>query len=246
MTLAVPVVVDAYGHHHGHVLVGAAPRPLEVDAVDVDVGVGANERAVSPLLDRGERLLVQVRDGRRRHARPPQDLGDVLDPARRDAGQVHLDHRLLDAGLAAPVALDDRRGEPHPLELGHAQRDLAGRRCQAPVVVAGPIGLAPRGALVALRADEVARLLIQKAVQGVLDRLSHQLAQIGLQALLVQCYDWLGHGSPPICFLSRQLESYRGGPCPPSYLDAILLSKCAKKLYVTTVQTWANRDSRFA
>ena len=28
--------------------------------------------------------------------------------------------------------------------------------------------------------------------------------------------------------LSRQLESYRGGPCPPSYLDAILLSKCAK------------------
>ena len=28
--------------------------------------------------------------------------------------------------------------------------------------------------------------------------------------------------------MSRQLESYRGGPCPPSYLDAILLSKCAK------------------
>src|SRR5699024_9073177 len=108
---------------------------------------------------------------------------------------------------------------------------------QAPVVVAGPIDLAPRGALVALRADEVARLLIQKAVQGVLDRLSHQLAQIGLQVLLVQCYDWLGHGSPPICFLSRQLESYRGGPCPPSYLDAILLSKCAKNCTLPSADT---------
>ncbi len=37
-----------------------------------------------------------------------------------------------------------------------------------------------------------------------------------------------GHGRPPICFLSRQLESYRGGPCPPFYLDAIPLSKCAR------------------
>ena len=61
--LAVPVVVDAYGHHHGHVLVGAAPRPLEVDAVDVDVGVGALEGSVAPLLDRSERPLVQVGDG---------------------------------------------------------------------------------------------------------------------------------------------------------------------------------------
>ena len=37
-----------------------------------------------------------------------------------------------------------------------------------------------------------------------------------------------GHGRPPICFLSRQLESYRGGPRPPFHLDAIPLSKCAR------------------
>ena len=37
-----------------------------------------------------------------------------------------------------------------------------------------------------------------------------------------------GHGRPPVCFLSRQLESYRGGPRPPFHLDAILLSKCAR------------------
>lgn len=51
---------------------------------------------------------------------------------------------------------------------------------------------------------------------------------IGPKAFLIQCYDGFGHGRPPICFLSRQLESYRGGPCPSFYLDAILLSKCAK------------------
>ena len=37
-----------------------------------------------------------------------------------------------------------------------------------------------------------------------------------------------GHGRPPICFLSRQLESYRGGPRPPFHLDAIQLSKYAR------------------
>lgn len=37
-----------------------------------------------------------------------------------------------------------------------------------------------------------------------------------------------GHGRPPVCFLSRQLESSRGGPGPPFHLDAILLSKCTR------------------
>ena len=196
--LAVAVVVDAHGHHHGHVLVGATPRPFEVDAVDVDVGVRPVERAVAPLLDGRERPLVQLGDGRRRHGRSPQDLGDVLDPARRDAREVHLDHRLLDRGLAAAVALDDGRREPHALELGHADRHLAGRRGQAPLVVAGAVGLALGGPLVALGADEVAGLLLEQAVQGVLDGSPDELAKVGLQGLLVECYDWLGHGLPPV------------------------------------------------
>ena len=196
--LAVPVVVDADGDHHRHVLVAPAPAALEVDAVDVDVGVGALEGAVAPLLDRGERPLVEVGDGRSRHAGAPEDLGDVLDPPGGDAGQVHLDHGLLDRGLAPAVALDDRRGEPHSLELGHANRDLAGRRGQAPVVVAGAVRLAPRGALVALGAGQVVGLLLEQAVERVLHGFPDELAQVGLQALLVQCYDGLGHGLPPV------------------------------------------------
>lgn len=37
---------------------------------------------------------------------------------------------------------------------------------------------------------------------------------------------WVRPWPTSICFLPRQLESYRDGPCP-LYRDAILLSKCA-------------------
>ena len=43
--------------------------------------------------------------------------------------------------------------------------------------------------------------------------------------------------------MSRQLESYRGGPCPPSYLDAILLSKCAKNCTLPAIER-LNREIR--
>ena len=35
---------------------------------------------------------------------PPQQAAGVVDPARADAGQVHVDRRLLDALPATPVA----------------------------------------------------------------------------------------------------------------------------------------------
>ena len=190
--------------------------------------MGAPGRAVPPLPGRGERLPVEVGDGRRRDAGPPEDPGDVLDPPGRDPGEVHPDHRLLDAGLAPAVALDGRRREARALELGHVDGHLAGARGQAPVVMAGAARLPLGGAPVAPGPDKVVGLRLEQAVQRVLDGLPDQLAKIGPRALLVQCYDWFGHGRPPICFLSRQLESYRGGPCPPFYLDAIPLSKCAK------------------
>lgn len=212
--LAVPVVVDAYRHRRGHVLVGAAPGPLEVDAVHVDVWVGALERAVAPLLDRRERLLVQIGDGRGRGAGAPEHLAHVLDPPRRDPRQVHLGHRLLDARLATPVALDDGGGEPYALELGHANRDLAGRSDRAPVVVAGAVRLASGGPLVALGADEVSGLFLEQAVERVLHGPPDELPQVGLQGLLIQRCDGLGHGLPPACFFSRQSEIIPGRAMP--------------------------------
>ena len=52
--------------------------------------------------------------------------------------------------------------------------------------------------LVVPRAGQVAGPLLEQAVQGVLDGPSDELAQVGLQGLLVQCYDGLGHGLPPV------------------------------------------------
>lgn len=159
---------------------------------------------------------------------PQGDLGDVLDPPGRDPGEVHLDHRLLDAGLAPAVALDGRRREARALELGHVDGHLAGARGRAPVAMAGAVRLPLGGAPVAPGPDELVGLRLERAVQRVLDGLSGQLAKIGPKALLVRCCDGFGHGRTPIRFVSRQLGSYRGGPCPPFHLDAIPLSKCAK------------------
>ena len=63
---------------------------------------------------------------------------------------------------------------------------------------------------------------------------SYALVQAGHRALLVQCHDGLGCGLPPAVSTSSRLlisktESCRSVSCPPSYLDAIPLSKCARK-----------------
>ena len=184
--LSVAVVVDADGHHHGHVLEGAAPAPLEVDAVDEDVGVLAGQRPAPPFLDGLERFLVQVRHGGRRHARAPQDLGDVLDAPRGDPGQVHLDHGLLDGGLPALVPLDDGGGEPHSLELGHPEGHLARGGGEPALVVAGAVGLAPCRPLVAVGAYQVVGLLLEKGVQGVLDCSSDELLELAAHGGLVE------------------------------------------------------------
>ena len=117
--LAVAVLVHADRHHDRHVLVGAAPASLQVDAVDVYVRVFAGQRPAPPFLNGLERLVVEVGHRAGGDARAPQDLADVLDAPCGDAGQVHLDDGLLHAGLAPLVALDDGGGEAHALELRH-------------------------------------------------------------------------------------------------------------------------------
>ena len=84
--------------------------------------------------------------------------------------------------------------------------------------MAGPVGLAVGGPLVALGADEVTGLLLEEAVQRVLDGPPDELAKVGLQGLLVERYN---------------VESYRGGPCPPSLPGRYSAVKVRKKLYVT-------------
>src|SRR5210317_518735 len=97
-------------------------------------------------------LLVQLGDCTRGHPRTPQGLGDVFDPPDRYPGQVHLDQRLLDRGLAALVALDDGRLESLLAQLRYLQVDLTGLRVKLAIVVPRA-GIDPiRTALIALGA----------------------------------------------------------------------------------------------
>jgi len=52
--------------------------------------------------------------------------------------------------------------------------------------VAGAVRLSLRRALVALGADQVVGLLLEKPVQGVFHSLAHELAQLALYGILVE------------------------------------------------------------
>ena len=114
---------------------------------------------------------------------PSEDLVDVLDATRGDAGQVHLDNGLLDRRLAPFVALDDRRGEAHALELRHLERDLARRRGEAALVVAGAVSGALIGALVGSGADEPVDLLVEHRVDGLLTGSSNDTISLDVACL---------------------------------------------------------------
>jgi hypothetical protein len=131
---------------------------------------------------------------------------DGLDPPHRHAGQVHLDQRLLDRGLAPPVALDDRRLKGRLAQLGHLQGHLTGLRLQLATVAPGPRVLAGLRALVAPGLAHLVSLRIEQAVERLLDAAAHQLAQVILHGLLVDADDIrqhlgilaLRHGGPPL------------------------------------------------
>ena len=196
--LAVAVVVHADGDHHGHVLVRASPASVEVYPVEVDIEAGALEEPVAPLPNGREDILVEFRDSGGRDAGAQKDFAQVLNAPGRDAREVHLDYLLLNRDLAPAVAFDARRGEPYALELGHVHRDLAGRRGQTSVVVPYAVCPALRGPFVASGADEIPRLLLERSVQGVFDGLSDELAKVGPQGPLVQCYDCFRRSHSPV------------------------------------------------
>ena len=115
-----------------------------------------------------------------------QDLADVLDAARGHPGQMHLDDGLLDAGFAPLVALDDRGGEAHPLELWHLERDLARRRGESALLAPGAVRRPIVSSLVRSRAHKLVGLLVEHGVDGLLDGFPDQLAKLGLHRLLVE------------------------------------------------------------
>ena len=183
--LAPPVHTDADGHQDAHVLHGPAPAPFVPHAVHEQVRVILFEGPATPFVDVGVYLLELVAQGLRGHAVAPQQLADIVDLPGGDAGQIHVDQRLLDALLAPTVSFDHRRLEHRPFQFRHLETHLAGLDGQVALVVAGPVGLPLPAALVARGAGDLVGLRVEHRVQGLLDAFADHPVQGGLQHGLV-------------------------------------------------------------
>ncbi|KFI73983.1 hypothetical protein BMIN_1245 [Bifidobacterium minimum] len=156
--LPVPVRPDADRDQYAHVLHGATPRTLVPHAIHEHIRVGLGQRAFTPGVDVPVDLPELVRQGLRRHPLAPQGLADVVDATRGDAGQVHVDERLLDRFLPASVPFDHRRLEQGALQLRHPHCHFPGLDGQIAFVMAGTIRLPAIGTLVAGRAGDLVGL----------------------------------------------------------------------------------------
>ena len=183
--LPITLAVNPDRHQQRHVTHFAGPAALEHDAVEINVRMLAFDRPNAPRLDRPVDLLVQVRHGRGRHPRAPQGLGNILDPANRDAGQIHLDQSLLDRAFAPPIAPDDRRFKGLRPKLRYPQLDLAGLGPQLAFIMPGPGIGAGFAALVALRVAQPIRLGIKQRVQRLLHAASHHAVEVVLDPIII-------------------------------------------------------------
>ncbi len=152
--LAITVLIDADRDKYGDVLDFAAPAALQVNTVYIDIGVFAGERAAAPLLDVFVGFLIEVADCTRGYTGSPQGLGDILDPADRNTGQVHLDQGFLNRGLTTAVTLNDGCFKLNALELWNMECDVAGSCCKVTVIMAKAITSAVTGTFVTLCVDK--------------------------------------------------------------------------------------------
>ena len=180
------VLIHGDCYQNRHIFVLSAPVAAQVDAVHVDVWIApALQRTVPPILDVNVGFLVQLADGGGRNLAVPQRLRDVLQPAYRDACQVHLDEGLLHAALPAAIPLDDGRLEGYALEPGHMERDVAGGRGEVAVIVAAAVALTGLTALVAGGLCQGLHLLLQQLIQGFLHAAADQFLDLTLDYFLV-------------------------------------------------------------
>ena len=174
-------VVHADRDQHAHVLDRPAPRALVPHAVHEQVRVRTLQRPVAPFVDLRVHPLELVRERLRGHPLAPQQAADVVDLTGRNAGQVHVDQRLLDALLTTPVSFDHRRLEQRALELRDLEGHGPGLHGQVTLVMTHSVGLPVPGALVAGGARDLVRLRVQQ----LLDLLRHQPVESRLEHVLI-------------------------------------------------------------
>ena len=138
----------------------------------------AFDAPVPPSLDLRVDLLVEVGHRARAHPRAPERFRDVLHAPHRNAGQIHLDQRLLDRALPPPVAFDDRSLKGLAPQLRDLEIDLAGTGLQRPLVAASPGILPSLAAFVTPSSAKLVRLSIQHGVQRLFNSPTNHLAKM--------------------------------------------------------------------
>ena len=193
--LAPALRADADGDEDAHVLHVPAPGSLVPHAVHEHVRVFGFQRPRAPLVDLPVDPFELVAQCLRGHAVSPQQLADVVDLAGAHARQVHVDQGFLDALLAPPVAFDHRGLEQGALEFRHLQLEPAGLGGELAFVVAGPVRLPSPAALVSGGPGDLVGLGVEHRVEDLRHLLGDQPVEPGLEQVLVDLYDVLGHGS---------------------------------------------------
>lgn len=152
------ILADADGGQDADVLHASAPGALVPHAVHEPRMGLVIQRPRAPFVDLGVHALELVAQCLGGHAVAPRQLADVVDLPGGHAGQVHVDQRLPDTGLASAVAFDHRGREQGTLQFRHLELEPAGLGGQAPLVVAGPVRLPPAGTLVSRGVGDLVRL----------------------------------------------------------------------------------------
>ena len=184
--LSVSVLIHCDCHKNCNIFILSAPVAPQVDTVHIDVWIfAALQRAVPPVFNVDIGFLVQLTDGSRRYLAAPQGLGNILHPAHRDAGKIHLDEGFLHTAFPAAIPLDDGCLKRNALEARHMERDVSRSGGKISVIVAAAVALADLITLVAGSLSQFLSLLLQQFVQRLFHAASDQFLKLPLDYFLV-------------------------------------------------------------
>ena len=205
--------VGADEHERADVLHAPTPGALVPHTVHEHIRPLALQWAFAPRIDLGVHFPEPVAQCLGGYAVAPQKLADVVHAAGGDAGQVHVDQRLLDALFPAAVSFDDRRLEDRALQFRHLQFELADLGRQPAFVVTGAKRLPTGLALVSAGVGDLVGLGFEHRIDDLLDPGLDQGIEPGLEHGVVELYDFLGHGLAPLSnrgFLVQRLKIVHG------------------------------------
>ncbi len=162
------------------------------------IGMLSLNGPLAPFYDLGVDLLVQVRNRAWRYPGAPQGLGDIFNPANRNARQIHLNQGLFDTAFPALIALDNGCLESLATQLRHPQLHFARLGVKGPLIAACPCILAAFIALVAAGSAQTVSFCIEHRIESFLDSSANHLSQMIPNTAFIYPNDVVHHSVVPI------------------------------------------------